>query len=108
MELEEFIKKTLVSIASGLKSTNEELKKSYKSDKITYMIEPSIWHRDKNSERGFISFDVAVTVSKESKKSGKGGLKIYVADLGGEKGSKISENSVSRIKFYIAVDHTIG
>jgi len=108
MELEEFIRKTLVSIANGLESTNKELKNKSTDSRATYMIEPSSWHREKNSEKGFISFDIAVTVSKESKKSGKGGLKIYVADLAGEKGSKISENSISRIKFHIAIEHTIA
>jgi len=41
--------------------------------------------------------------SSESKKTGGGGIKIYVVDLGGEKSNKNFQENISRIKFSIRI-----
>jgi hypothetical protein len=109
MELQEFIKNTLVSIKNGVHDANLELAKQ--EGKILgqdfaalFVMEPH--NREKG--QGYITFDVAVTVSQESKKSGGGGLKIAVASLGGEVGNVESQEHVSRIKFHIIPHQYIG
>ncbi|HPC37602.1 MAG TPA: hypothetical protein PKX03_02000 [Candidatus Paceibacterota bacterium] len=109
MELQEFIKNTLVSIGNGLHEANEEFAKQ-KGKKLgedftaLFVMEP--FNREKGE--GYITFDVAVTVSQESKKSGGGGLKIAVASLGGEVGDVKSQEYISRIKFHILPCRYIG
>ena len=109
MELQEFIKNTLVSIRNGLREANEEFAKQKGKDlgkdfPPLFIIEPN----NRENEQGYITFDVAVTVSQESKKSGGGGLKIAVASLGGEVGDVKSQEYVSRIKFHILPCRYIG
>ena len=97
MELEEFIKNTLVSIANGLHGANEELNKEKGGESVRFAIEP--FQREK--AQGYISFDVAVTVSQETIKSGGGKIKIAIVNLGGEIDSAGVQEHVSRIKFNI-------
>lgn len=109
MELKEFIKNTLVSIKNGLHEANKEFAKQEKKTlgddfSATFVMESH--NRDKG--QGYITFDVAVTVSEESKKSGGAGLNIKVASLSGEIGDVKSQEHVSRIKFHIIPHMTIG
>lgn len=109
MELQEFIKNTLVSIYNGLHGANEEFAKQQgktlgQDFRALFTMEP--FNRDKG--QGYITFDVAVTVSQESKRAGGGGFKIAVANLGGEKGEIKSQEYVSRIKFHIMPSQYIG
>lgn len=95
MDLEEFVKNTLVSITKGVFGANKELSKSdFKTEQFSL-----VPYKDK--EHGVISFDVAVVVSKESKKSGKGTFKIAILDAGGGKANRDIEEKVSHIKFNI-------
>ena len=109
MELQEFIKNTLVSIKNGLHEANEEFakqegKKLGKDFSSLFVMEP---HK-REKEQGYVTFDVAVTVSQESKKSGGGGLRIAVASLGGEVGDVKSQEHISHIKFHIIPQQYIG
>ena len=109
MKLQEFIKNTLVSIENRLHKANEEFakqegKKLGENFTALFVIEP---HNREKGE-GYITFDVAVTVSQESKKSGDGKLKITVASLGGEVGDVKFQEHISRIKFHIIPHQYIG
>jgi hypothetical protein len=102
MELQEFIKNTLVSIKNGLHEANIEFAKQEgktlgQDFSALFVMEPH--NREKGQD--YITFDVAVTVSQESKKSGGGGLKIAVASLGREVGDIKSQEQISHIKFHI-------
>ncbi len=101
MELQEFIKKTLIEISNGIKKANKELQAS--SDAGTFVIEPYALQRSES----YITFDIAVTVSQETKKEGEGKIKILVANLGGDIGDKYKQEYASRIKFYVAADTRI-
>ena len=102
MELEEFIKTTLVNIKNGIRQANLEFAKqegkTLGTDYSSVFVMESL-NRDKG--QGYITFDIAVTVSQESKKTGGGGLKIAIASLGGEVGDIKSQEHISRIKFHI-------
>ncbi len=99
MELEEFIKNTLLSISSGLRSVNEALREKSGRKDDSYIIEG-----DKN---GLIDFDVAVVANDESKATGKAGLNIVVAKLGGDLTTTLGNQQTSRVRFKVGVKWTI-
>lgn len=106
MELEDFVKGTLVQVFRGVEAARNELSKS------TGTVSPRVWesaatqsaegptHGDKVH---YVDFDVAVTAASE--KSSKGGIAVVTALLSvGAKGSSRTENEhVSRIKFSVPV-----
>lgn len=109
MELQEFIKNTLISIKNGLREANEEFARQEgktlgKDFESLFVMEPL--NRDK--KEGYITFDVAVTVSQKSKKFGGGELKIVVASLSGKFDNIKSQEYISRIKFNIIPHKYIG
>ncbi len=94
MKLNDFIKETLVSIHTGLKNANTELRNNGGGYNMTY------------GKEGEISFDIAVTVSKENKTEGGGGINVYALRIDGEVENKTLAESVSRIKFKVRPDQT--
>lgn len=93
MELAEFVKTTLVDIVKGLKGANSDLAGT---DKFRLL----------SNEQ--ISFDIAVTVSEESKSSAGGGIHVYAVKIGGEKGNLTTNESISRIKFNVTPGYHIS
>jgi hypothetical protein len=109
MELEEFIKTTLISIAKGLRKVNQELaeidrKRIGRDFSPYFVIEPN----QREREQGYISFDIAVIVGHETNKSGRTGAKILVASLSGTKDTKDVYAKTSRIKFHVIPYVRIG
>lgn len=108
MELQEFIKNTLVSIKNGVHDANIEFAKqdgkTLGTDGQDYFVLES--SRDKG--QNYMTFDVAVTVGQKTEKSGGGNIKIAVASLGGGIDNISSQEHVSRIKFHIIPHITIG
>jgi hypothetical protein len=102
MELEEFIKNTLVSLKNGVHAANDALIKQDGGDTRIFAL-------NANSKEGsHVSFDVAVTATHETGKSGSGGIKIAVVGIGGEKSSKEIQESVSHIKFAVSISWVVS
>jgi len=102
MNLQDFIKNTLISIQDGLHSANLEIaqkkgKTLGKDISAAFCLEPN--ERDK--KEGYIIFDVAVSVSSESQNSGGGKVNVVIAKLGSKVGGSSKEEQVSRIKFHV-------
>lgn len=97
MELEEFISKTLTSIAKGVKTAN-------KDNGLNFVIEPT---GRKEKSDGNIKFDIAVTVTKKKGRKGEIGIGILSIGLTGSKKSDVSDETVSRIKFSVATENLI-
>ncbi|RRN75990.1 hypothetical protein [Agrobacterium deltaense] len=108
MELKNFIRETLVNIATGIQEAKLET-----SD--FWAINPGSLNGERVIERSYIDFDVAITVSEsvENQKEGKGGVKAEISVLGskisGDVGRSLgtavqqaSEN-VSRVSFKVPV-----
>lgn len=93
MNLEEFIHKTLTSIYKGVEKTNKKLIKAEGQQ--------GPFSLSSTGDSAFIEFDVAVTVETAESKRGKAGLKVYVAEAGGEGEQTDAEQTVSHIKFKI-------
>lgn len=104
MELEEFIGKTLVGIYKGVKMANKEIDDT--GSEPHYVVETASWHKDRSD--GYIKFDVAVTASSTGVTSGNAGIRVWSVGIGGEKETSLSEQVVSRIKFGVAPNSTIG
>ena len=100
VELRDFIRLTLLDIASGLREANEAYKVSQPSSENAFFLTPG---RDDKEGTG-VHFDVAVTSSMRT--GGNAGIKVWNAGLGGER-QRAREN-VSRIRFTVTIRHYVG
>lgn len=104
MELDSFIKETLIQISRGVRLANAEVDKDRISPDGEELPKVFLLRPGSQQERGAgVAFDVAVTTQTEN--SGKGGAKVKLsvveADLGGK--ATASQQNVSRIQFTINV-----
>jgi len=109
MDLNEFIKDTLVQISRGIESANNDLGSERKKPDGSDLPKLFLLSPGQNKEQGEgVHFDVAVT--SKSDKSGKGGAKfklsVIEADIGGDIAS--SHQSVSRVSFSVNVNQWHG
>lgn len=109
MELEEFIKNSLVNIASGIRGANEELAKREgktlgQNTSAVFGMEP----HNREKAYGYINFDVAVVANSENSKSGNGGIKVASIGVGGEISDVTQHGHFSRIQFHIIPNSYIG
>lgn len=111
MELNEFIKATLVNIALGVKDANDHLHELLKDDASrsgnNFTQSPFRLHRnlgDNAQKHPGIDFDICVNVDKDLKKDGSGKVTVLsVVDIGGGVESSESKKIEHRIKFTIGV-----
>lgn len=102
MELDTFIKETLVGIQKGVKEANIAIAASEgtavrTNGEMQYMV-----NANRGGEKdGGVSFDVAVTVTSEKSVEGEGKISVVGIALGGGKSSAATEQNVSRIKFKV-------
>lgn len=106
MELDEFITKSLLDIANGVKNAQQELGQSSNQARVNAADIALAWQKE-------IDFDVAVTVAQKEGSSavGKGG--IHVLGIGGAdaKGEISSENNhaiATRLRFTIPLHLPLG
>lgn len=102
IELSEFIKSTLVDIARGVREANNSLKESSGQQDSYFTL---LGNRGDNSKIPGITFDIAVSASKNQKD--KGGFMVALATIGGgastEKGS--AGEVAHRIKFEVGLHY---
>ena len=104
MELDAFIKETLVQISNGIQSANEQLSPSRVKEDGTELPKLFLLSPGRKQEQGNgVHFDVAITT--QTVDEGKGGAKVklavFEADLSGK--LKSSDQTVSRIQFSVNV-----
>ncbi len=104
MQLKEFITQTLLDIRSGVEDANK--KDLENNSTIKYMIEPTSWAKERNTN--VIKFDVAVNISEESGTKGTGKINVFYLKAGIDTDSKDLNQTTSRIQFNIAINQTIG
>lgn len=104
MELDEFVKNTLLSVRNGIRNANKELLDLKLIENVGDGF--ALDNHDGKVE-GFISFDVAVTVSGKKLKEGGGGIRIAAISLGGKISKDTMHEHVSRIKFHIMPRKTV-
>jgi hypothetical protein len=97
MELEHFIRETLVAIKKGVRSANTELAE-FEGGKLG-IDQRAMFIFQPDEKDGSIKFDIAITVSSENKAKGEAGIKIAIAKLGADLSESSSLEHVSRIQF---------
>ena len=110
MNLDEFLSETLKGIIKGVKDAQQ-----FAEDNDA-VINPYLHERHKVdtmilfNEQGYnpralykLQFDIALTASEETGKSGHGGINVMSIKLGGELSTKGTEQTVSRVQFPLFV-----
>ncbi|MFO0389705.1 MAG: hypothetical protein ACK502_08335 [Alphaproteobacteria bacterium] len=107
VELSDFIRDTLVEIATGITQANEKISKLQNAQHTHsyYSLRTNIGD---NAKIPGVQFDVAVTATNS--KSGDAGVKVKLAviGIGGKREDTISNEMMQRIKFEIGVRREIG
>jgi hypothetical protein len=94
MDVEEFVKTTLVQIVEGVHDAMHSVG-DHPAAKQAAEISPSSAHNN-------VEFDIAVTVTESSGLEAKGGLKVAsLLSVGGGGSSSTQTAAVSRIKFQV-------
>jgi hypothetical protein len=106
MELDEFIKSTLVSIVKGVREANEATK-PFRQEDIRDSPLFAVHRATKGDESGKVIFDVALTVSEASTGKGGGGIKVAGVGFGAEAGKSLTAGHESRIKFQVEVSQIV-
>jgi hypothetical protein len=108
MKLRDFIKDTLTDIAFGIQNAKI-------ATKDVWAINPGALHGERLTDKSYVEFDVALTVTESSstERDGKGGVKaeieVFGSKVGGEVGGGIGSTSekstqnVSRVSFKVPV-----
>jgi hypothetical protein len=94
MELKDFIKHTLLDIVNGVEEANQEKNRF----RLT-----SQKHAGTGENGQKVEFDVSVIVNESSESGLKGGIKVALANLGGNRKESESNQNVQKIKFEIFV-----
>ena len=110
MNLDEFISETLKGIVKGVKDAqqfakdndaviNPYLHQNHKAQTMVLYDEHGMEPRALYQ----LNFDIAVTASEESEKSGHGGINVLSMKFGGDLSNKGLAQSVSRVQFTLFV-----
>lgn len=98
MDLQTFVRETLVQIVAGVELAISDIK----GNSTNAMVNP--YRPDANhSDPTNVEFDVAVTVTDSSSGRAGGGIKILSFNVGAHGEGKIEAKAVNRIKFSVPV-----
>jgi hypothetical protein len=109
MELESFIKESLVQISNGIQQANKVLEPQRVKEDGSQLPKLYLLPPGTNKEHGSgVHFDIAVTT--QTSDEGKGGAKVKLAVVEAGIGGKIktSEQAISRIQFSVNVNQWCG
>lgn len=101
MELEEFVKSSLVQIMKGIMSAQKE----WATTSSGYGVISPAWDgpddfRNRTQE---VKFDVAVTGASKTEGGGAGGIKVVALDISGKIDRSAEKSIVSRISFSVPI-----
>ena len=99
MDLDEFIKQSIVDICHGIKNARDEIHEEMNNFPIAPAFIDGKRHFDKLLEK--IEFDICVTTTEEGSRKVGGGANIKVVSIGASGENKTIKENVSRIKFSI-------
>jgi hypothetical protein len=109
MELQEFIKESLIQIVEGVSEAQEEVRSKGAVINPTNLQFDSKQipgtgntEKDKNISR-LIDFDIAVTTTEGSKTKGGIGIHVGMIGLGSTGQSEAQNSSMSRLKFSVPI-----
>lgn len=100
MDLNIFVKETLLGIAIGIKDANKQLGRK-KGEPQPFLI----CSCEKGAKDNTVDFDLAVTTKSEKGKEGGAKINVLGNELGGKGKDYKNVENVSRIQFKIQVKH---
>ncbi len=109
MDLESFIKETLVQISKGVSAANEQLSPERIKDDGSELPKLFLLPPGTRQDQGHgVHFDVAITT--QTTDEGGGGLKMRLAVVDADLGGKLTSahESVSRIQFSVNINQWHG
>jgi hypothetical protein len=102
MELEDFIRSSVLQIMGGIKAAQSEWDTSHGSG--GGVINPAWEGPDDFINRvQEVKFDIAVTVTGKNESGGGGGIKVIALDVSGKTSHSTENSTVSRIAFSIPI-----
>ena len=104
MELQEFIKKTLIGIVKGVENANDEYGKSKNNTQKPFRLITG----DEVKKGAGVQFDLAVTTKKEGDAGASASISVIAVDITAGAKGKIASEEVNRIKFTVKIEGTIG
>ena len=96
MELREFVKSSLLDVLNGIHDAQKEMLPLQGSNGV---INPRFNSTRELMEK--LQFDVAVTAAATDKVTGKGGINVYAAQIGGDYAREQQSSTVSRLTFSV-------
>ena len=101
MDLDDFIAESLMQIAKGVHGARTNFSKEASQIAV---INPK-WgeQRDHSVYTSEVSFDIAISVTEQTERGGKVGLKVVALEIGGVKGSTFENSRINRISFKVPV-----
>ena len=101
MELEEFIRITLVQIMRGVKAAQVDWAATGSGGGV---ISPAWGGPEDHANRvQEVKFDIAVTAATKTEGGGSGGIKVLALDVSGKASRAVENSTVSRIAFSIPI-----
>ena len=101
MELEEFIRSSMLQIMQGIRGAQQEWKTPSSGAGV---ISPAWDGPDDFVNRvQEVKFDVAVTAATKTEGGGSGGIKVVALDVSGKVSRSAENSTVSRISFSIPI-----
>ena len=97
MDIETFVKQSLVAIAAGIKGANQQMNKEAPQARTYFLL-------GANREAQTLDFDIAVTATKEGGGGGGGKINVAIAEVSLDGKGKVTHESASRIKFSVKVE----
>ena len=99
MELDEFVKSTLLQIMNGVKAAQDEVGEG--------SVNPYVNKHMKNKGVLFkeVKFDVAVTTQDKSETEGKGKISVLGASIGGGLDTEALSKIATRIQFDVPITY---
>ena len=101
MELREFVRETLTAILAGIREAQDVVNPFEGRQGV---VNPG-WNdtSDMPDHVQSVSFDVAVTASDQSTMGGKGGIKVWAAEIGGQMANQTENSTISRVSFSVPI-----
>lgn len=107
MDLETFVKESIVQILRGVREAQKEAKNLDGAEirsKVSSRFNKGEGRSDVTIQADAINFDVAVTTSKDRGMKGKAGITVYsVFEVGAEGAVQHGTETVSRVRFVVPV-----
>jgi hypothetical protein len=99
MDIQEFVRESLVQVAMGIVEANKVLKEKTNADHHYFKMEASV----RSDGRKGVEFDIAIVARQEA----GGGIKLNIPfiALGGDASGKTASENVSRMKFNVAAEY---